>query len=223
MRCENCGWENPDENEKCEKCNVPLIPFQDNNDITSFENNPDEYNLIRTGRGCSDCGYPLRQKDAACPNCGQSFFADNEDSEKKEMISDTLQNKFDNSDTIISSAGSQPFNKSGKKRKKLVGFLVTYSRSPNGAFFPLYEGKNRIGRAATSTILIKDDPRISDNHLSILYRSVDGKFKFKDEQSSNGTFVNKELMDGGELNDHDKIMIGDTKFLFIEINQNSLD
>lgn len=24
MRCNNCGWENPDGNQKCEKCNAPL-------------------------------------------------------------------------------------------------------------------------------------------------------------------------------------------------------
>jgi|GEM_PF-5192356 len=24
MRCKNCGWDNPDENTKCEKCNAPL-------------------------------------------------------------------------------------------------------------------------------------------------------------------------------------------------------
>jgi len=222
MRCENCGWDNPDENDKCEKCNVSLIKFQDN-DITPYDNNPDEYNPNRTSRGCSVCGYPLRKNDAECPNCGQSFSAGSEYSEKKSTISDTLQNKFESSDTIISSADSQPFSKSDKTRKKLVGFLVTYSLSPNGDFFPLYEGKNRIGRAATSTIRIKSDPKISDNHLSILYRSVDRKFKFKDEQSSNGTFVNKELKDEGELINLDKIMIGDTKFLFIEIDQNSFE
>ena len=25
MRCKNCGWENPDTNTKCEKCNTPLV------------------------------------------------------------------------------------------------------------------------------------------------------------------------------------------------------
>ena len=24
MRCTNCGWDNPDENVKCEKCDAPL-------------------------------------------------------------------------------------------------------------------------------------------------------------------------------------------------------
>ena len=24
MRCTNCGWDNPDENVRCEKCNSPL-------------------------------------------------------------------------------------------------------------------------------------------------------------------------------------------------------
>lgn len=25
MRCYNCGWDNPDEVQRCEKCNVPII------------------------------------------------------------------------------------------------------------------------------------------------------------------------------------------------------
>jgi pSer/pThr/pTyr-binding forkhead associated (FHA) protein len=55
--------------------------------------------------------------------------------------------------------------------------------------------------------------------LSILYRPVDKKFKFKDEQSSNGTFVNDVLMDEGELHNFDVIRIGATKLVFIAIPQ----
>uniref|UniRef100_UPI0040276C70 FHA domain-containing protein n=1 Tax=Prevotella sp. TaxID=59823 RepID=UPI0040276C70 len=52
---------------------------------------------------------------------------------------------------------------------------------------------------------------------SILYRNVDNKFKFRDEQSSNGTFVNKELADEGELQNYDIIRLGGTVFIFIAI------
>ena len=53
--------------------------------------------------------------------------------------------------------------------------------------------------------------------MSILFRPVEQKFKFKDEQSSNGTFINGELMDEGELKNLDKIRIGETSILFMEI------
>lgn len=31
MRCTNCGWDNADENTRCEKCNAPLGNFTENN------------------------------------------------------------------------------------------------------------------------------------------------------------------------------------------------
>lgn len=101
--------------------------------------------------------------------------------------------------------------------RKLVGFLVTYNRNPNGKSFNLYEGRNYIGRDSSCDISIPDDTEISGRHLSILYRSVDKKFKFRDEQSSNGTFVNKELLDEGELRNYDVIRVGGTLFIFIAI------
>lgn len=101
--------------------------------------------------------------------------------------------------------------------RKLVGFLVTYNRNPNGKSYNLYEGRNYIGRESSCDICIPDDSEISGRHLSILYRSVDKKFKFRDEQSSNGTFVNKELIDEGELRNYDIIRVGGTLFIFIAI------
>lgn len=103
--------------------------------------------------------------------------------------------------------------------RKLVGFLVTYNRNPLGKAYELYEGKNYIGRDKSCDICIGDDNQISGRHMSILYRNVDNKFKYRDEQSSNGTFVNKELSDEGELQNFDIIRLGGTVFIFIAIPQ----
>lgn len=101
--------------------------------------------------------------------------------------------------------------------RKLVGFLVTYNRDPQGRAFNLYEGRNYIGRDASCDISLPDDNQMSGRHMSILYRNVDHKFKFRDEQSSNGTFINKELLDDGELQDGDIIRAGSTLFIFMAI------
>jgi hypothetical protein len=103
--------------------------------------------------------------------------------------------------------------------KKIVGFLVTYSASPLGKSFNIYEGRNYVGRDITCDVCITSDSQISGKHFSILFRAVDSKFKFKDEQSSNGTIVNDLLEDDGELKNFDVIRIGDTKFIFIAIPQ----
>ena len=101
--------------------------------------------------------------------------------------------------------------------RKLVGFLVTYNRDPNGRAYSIYEGRNFIGRDPGCDISVPDDDQMSGRHMSILYRAVDNKFKFRDEQSSNGTFVNKELLDDGELENNDIIRAGSTLFVFIAI------
>lgn len=101
--------------------------------------------------------------------------------------------------------------------RKLVGFLVTYNRNPQGKAFNLYEGKNFVGRDRSCDICVPEDNQMSGRHMSILYRNVDNKFKFRDEQSSNGTFVNKELADEGELHNYDIIRLGGTVFIFIAI------
>ncbi len=101
--------------------------------------------------------------------------------------------------------------------RRLVGFLVTYNRNPMGKAYNIYEGRNYIGRDASCGICIADDDQISGRHMSILFRNVDSKFKFRDEQSSNGTFVNKELLDEGELKNYDIIRVGNTLFIFMAI------
>ena len=63
------------------------------------------------------------------------------------------------------------------------------------------------------------DNEVSGKHFSILYRSADGKFKFKDEQSSNGTYLNEVLTDEGELSPFDTIRIVGTRLIFIAIPQ----
>ena len=103
--------------------------------------------------------------------------------------------------------------------RKLVGFLVTYNRTPLGKAFPVYEGRNYVGRDASCDIAVTDDNQMSGRHMSILYRSVDNKFKFRDEQSSNGTFINKELLDEGELQNYDIVRVGSTLFIFVAIPQ----
>ncbi len=103
------------------------------------------------------------------------------------------------------------------QERKLVGFLVTYNRNPAGRAFNIYEGRNYIGRDASCDISLPDDGQMSGKHFSILYRNADGKFKFRDEQSTNGTFINKELLDDGNLQNYDIIRAGGTIFIFIEI------
>lgn len=119
--------------------------------------------------------------------------------------------------TMIRRAPGKPGAVPSGTTRKLVGFLVTYNRDPNGRAYNIYEGRNFVGRDPGCDISVPDDDQMSGRHMSILYRAVDNKFKFRDEQSSNGTFVNKELLDDGELENNDIIRAGSTLFVFIAI------
>lgn len=107
----------------------------------------------------------------------------------------------------------------GEPKRKLVGFLVTYNRTPMGQAFNIYEGRNIIGRDSSCDISIPDDNQLSGKHMSIRYLSGNNKFRFHDEMSSNGTYVNKELLDDGELQNYDIIRVGSTLFIFMAIPQ----
>ena len=200
MRCKNCGWENSDDNLTCEKCGSPLGLI--NESVVEKHQSTGGFDVRKTLAGCPYCGYPLRPADQRCPNCDKPVVR------KETNISSPM------SGTVIASAGTV---EKSKEWKQLVGFLVTYSLNTQGDFYPIFEGRNFIGRDSSSNICIQDDSLISSKHFSILYRPVDKKFKMKDEQSSNGTFINGKLLDEGELKNFDTILIGSTKLLFIAI------
>jgi hypothetical protein len=173
------------------------------------------------GSICPKCSYPTRGGEKKCPNCGHSLTGDSPEigsapihasrparSEMRAKIGGTVIAGA----TMVDPAVGAP-------AKRLVGFLVTYSTTPNGESFQIYEGRNYVGRDSAVDIRIKGDTQVSEKHFSILYRAVDKKFKFRDEMSSNGTFVNEMLIDEGELNNFDIIRIGTTRLIFMAIPQ----
>ena len=83
---------------------------------------------------------------------------------------------------------------------------------PNkGAFYPLRQGENILGRAEDSQIIL-DDPQVSSRHCTI---SLEGnKISIKDERSSNGTFVNGKIIKVVTLRGNEKISVGPFVFMF---------
>ncbi|MDO1446955.1 FHA domain-containing protein [Rhodocytophaga aerolata] len=96
--------------------------------------------------------------------------------------------------------------------RKLVGWLVSFTIDSNGADFRVYEGRNTIGSDLGCDIVVTNDGAVSSKHLTILNRM--GAFKFKDELSTNGTFINDTFEEEGNLKDGDTIKIGSTVFKF---------
>lgn len=93
MRCKNCGWENPDTETRCAKCNSTLSNSLSNLKQTERQaptmqseslnlkstvrevqnNNGSPINSIpqeNKPKQCHKCGYPLAENMDECPMCG---------------------------------------------------------------------------------------------------------------------------------------------------------
>lgn len=102
-----------------------------------------------------------------------------------------------------------------RERRKLVGWLVSYSVDPLGRDFRLYEGRNTLGAAVDNDLVLPNDPSVSSHHAVILFRN--NKFYIQDKLSTNGT-----KLDGTDLEpdvsqtfqDKAEIHLGDTVLYF---------
>lgn len=77
-----------------------------------------------------------------------------------------------------------------------MGFLVSFHGDPLGAFFPLYAGVNRIGRAGAADGLdvAIADPATSSNHANLHLDPATNRVVIEDLGSTNGTFVSDERL-----------------------------
>lgn len=85
----------------------------------------------------------------------------------------------------------------GARNTPLVGFLFSVSRTAFGEYWPLYAGKNTIGRSSESMVCLSD-PQVSEEHAMIV---VQDRFEnnhkagvtvyLRDNASTTGTMLNK--------------------------------
>ncbi|MGK3981751.1 FHA domain-containing protein [Sorangium sp. So ce136] len=98
-----------------------------------------------------------------------------------------------------------------ESRRMLAGFLVSFQDDTLGRFWPLWQGKNVIGRAETGQ---KVDIEIAHGTTSTHHATIEiesGRLVLADLGSTNGTFHNEEAIGfqgRRELRDGDKIRFG---------------
>ncbi len=164
-----------------------------------------------------------------CPKAGSNAetntgHTENFSNEKTQVFSKPAENikvneTFNPDKTQVMSshpsASNVPVGNSQNKpsnTRRLVGWVVTFDHNPNGKDFRIYEGRNTFGFGKDNDMVIDFDSSVSTKHLTILFRL--GEYLFKDEMSTNGTFLNDVLSTEGKLKDGDKIRIGNVTFLF---------
>jgi pSer/pThr/pTyr-binding forkhead associated (FHA) protein len=97
--------------------------------------------------------------------------------------------------------------------RMLAAFIVSYDTHPLGRFWPIYQGKNRIGRQGSGAEMDieLDHPTTSSRHALVFASACPGRLKIEDSGSTNGTLINgARLVPGSrqELKDGDRVRFG---------------
>lgn len=88
--------------------------------------------------------------------------------------------------------------------------LVVIEGKDKGKVIPLKEGTVVLGRSKGDILI--HDPRISRSHITLKFDEQSGKIEFTDLKSLNGSLINGEAKEAGELKDGDKLQLGNTVF-----------
>ncbi len=96
-------------------------------------------------------------------------------------------------------------------KRSVVGWLVCMNGNQKGMDFRIFDGINSIGAAADCDIVITDE-YLSSKHAAIRYE--EGKYEFKDNESTNGSYLNEKRTTKDELIDNDTIRLGRTELRF---------
>jgi hypothetical protein len=99
----------------------------------------------------------------------------------------------------------------GQVRRMLRGFLFSFHADNAGIYWPLYMGRNPIGRAGSGEAVEIEiaDPTTSSRHACLTADAL--SIVLEDEGSTNGTFVNDQPLGyrgRQELRDGDRIRFG---------------
>lgn len=111
-------------------------------------------------------------------------------------------------------------DRSQEPRRALVGFLISFQDDPLGKYWPLWQGKNLVGRAETGQ---KVDIEIAHGTTSTHHATLEcdgGRIVLSDLGSTNGTFHNEEAIGfqgRRDLRDGDRVRFGGFSVLLINV------
>ncbi|MBO5613763.1 MAG: FHA domain-containing protein [Prevotella sp.] len=161
---------------------------------------------------------------SASSGAGSNFYArgNSRSSAARGTVVPGMTNAQMESNNVSSEIINPQPRKAVQPGKPIVGFLYSISRTPMGEYWPLQMGRNTIGQAADSDILLTEGT-VSTNHAIIVTRQVKNGIiaAITDSQSTNGTMINGEPIgfSAEECHDGDIITIGNNyQFVMILID-----
>ncbi|MGH8538765.1 MAG: FHA domain-containing protein, partial [Gammaproteobacteria bacterium] len=193
---------------------------------------------VSSGRLCAAGLHPMEPEWDSCPYC-ENARRTKARTEPHHGASPTASSEDRETRTGGGSAGGRRETKAmpsglssgtggqagAEDTRRILGVLVTYTWRPEGQLFTVREGKNFIGAGDISSetshrrceILIETDSMLSSEHALILCRH--GRYDIIDQKSSNGTFLDGDLVPiaGTTLRNYAEIRTGSTAWTFVMI------
>ncbi|MCF6297651.1 MAG: FHA domain-containing protein [Flavobacteriaceae bacterium] len=157
-------------------------------------------------------GETFDQTIIEAPNYSDKTIVDNQEA-INEPAKDLSKTYIKTDDVVTDDAGAETVVL--RERRKLVGWLVSYTIDSLGRDYRIYEGRNTIGANTSNDIILNTDASVSKQHAILLFRN--NNFYLKDNLSTNSTKLNgKDIEPDTSVKFNDKaiIEIGNTKFLF---------
>lgn len=153
---------------------------------------------------CPQCGQPVADGDNFCPNCGASVKGYSGETTRVIPVQPPEEPAVEVTDSHLSALEAVPAG----------GAVLLVVRGPNqGTTFLLDQDVVTAGRHPQSDIFL-DDVTVSRHHARISDRG--GHRWLADENSLNGTYVNRALIDSEvALRPHDEVQIGKFRLVYL--------
>lgn len=216
--CPKCHTRNRDDAFICTKCGYRIMIVEHRNS---------------TPRSCPAGKHPMDPDWQACPYCGDPetptpdaarrvdnlLFIDDEATKSHEQPQHAQRQSTRFEAGTLAVANQPLIQRSNQQApgRRMVGVIVTYSWLPQGQVFPVFEGRNYLGKDPECEVRLVTDHSLSGKHAAIFYRGR--YFTITDEKSMNGTYVNgaEAPITGMPLSNYDEIKTGATTWRFIII------
>jgi hypothetical protein len=145
---------------------------------------------------------PVQVAPGACEFCG----------ERKDPLTGACACALPNGADRAVSAPVTPFG--GSEAFVSGPRLVGVSGLAAGRTFPLRNGEMTLGRESGNDIPLSEDPMVSRRHARLI--QTNGAYTARDEDSSNGTFLNGARITEATLHSGDELTVGQSRFRFEE-------
>ena len=149
---------------------------------------------------CPECGFQNPETANYCSRCGTLLV-------KEEPGGDTTMSL---SPEQLDEDTAAPLEELAEEGPALV---VRSGGGRAGEHFTPQGERTTIGRSPDCDIFL-DDVTVSRRHAVLVER--DGGFFIEDQGSLNGTFLNRQRIESGELSDGDELQIGKYRLTFLE-------